>query len=1194
MDSGLPSLVTDLLKQLGSFAAQQALQELQLLVGVDDELQNLQYNFKMVQAMLNKAEERRLRDEAVKLWYDKLEDAYYMMDDVLDTWKTAKIKLQIQKEGGEKAAHSNAPAPLEKKMKKVWSFLPSPSCCFRQVDNVSVRHEVGHKIKKLNETLANILKGKQEFGIDSNSQPERVERLEIMSIVDVSKIVGRNEYKDDPLNNLLGVGSQQESNPLVISLVGIGGIGKSTLAKLAYNHPKVIAHFDKIMWVSVSDPFNECNVAKAIIQELDPKHESLKNTTTILQPLLRIVCDLIKDKKFFLVFDDVWAKDIPKESEKWEPFKDALTHGAQGSRILVTTRNEEVAHMMGSTKTRIINLGNLTIDDCWLIIKKIAFFDENIDQRKDLEPLGRQLAGKCQGLPLAAKLIGGYMCNKRRKEQWAEVLESSLWDLENVQEGLLVPLLLSYHELSPAEKQCFLFCVVFPKDHVIDRFELVIHWIAQGYIDSKQNMKMEDIAEKYFKKLAMRSFFQDFEEDKIDGRIKSCKMHDIVHDFAQKMTKDVCFTIKGDEEVEEDFKRARQLSLMVEETFLEFVYEAKNLRFLYLYFMSSQIVQSKLFNHLTCLRTLHLKGRYILELSNEVEKLIHLRYLKLSDLMIEKLPESICNLCNLQSLDVSECWDLKKLPQGIGKLINLRHLLLECEWYDEVRIKSFPKGIGRLTCLKTLQYFPVGKGEEICKPGELEHLNHIQGKLKIVGLSNVVDFGAIENTLKKKKELRYLGIFFNTLEEMKDEIEKEEEEETEEERRRKMEKDVAILNALEPPPCLESLEIDFYKGATMYPNWMMSKLTYLKRLIIRVCPNLEQLPPLGKLPLLEELEIREAPMIRKVGDEFLGIDIEEEELSESSNNKDIIIFPNLKSLTFEYLEEWEEWTGMGGTIEEEKKDNSANAFVTNNTPKIKIMPLLHSLRLQTCDNLKSLPDYLRNTPLLKELEINACPILKQRCERWIRDYWPNISHIPNIKIDYEYVQKDGQLLESIDLEYAEELQFQEVLMGSVITSKLANNEALTLLPLLSSPTPTIQAILPTPEPEPAKEAGESSYSFCEICVERKDSDQMFKTESCVHLFCSDCIGKHVATKIQESLTVVTCPGLDCKGVIELDACRAVLPKDVLDRWDDALCFQNTVDVVKVDKIEGSNHEKDDGAGFEADEQVEVNVDEEDF
>ncbi|KAM3749878.1 hypothetical protein ACB098_05G219200 [Castanea mollissima] len=1020
MAEALLPLVTDLLKQLGSFAAQQALQELQLLVGVDDELQNLQYNLKMVQAMLNKAEERRLRDDAVKLWYDKLEDAYYMMDDVLDTWKTAEMKLQIQKEEeGEKAAHSNAPAPLEKKMKKVWSFFPSPSCCFHQVDKVSVRHEVGHKIKKLNETLANILKGKQEFGIDLNSQPERVERQEITSIVDVSKIVGRNEYKDDPLNNLLGVGSQQESNPLVISLVGIGGIGKSTLAKLAYNHPKVIAHFDKIMWVSVSDPFNECNVAKAIIQELDPKHDSLKNTTTILQPLLRIVCDLIKDKKFFLVFDDVWAKDIPKESEKWEPFKDALIHGAQGSRILVTTRNEEVAHMMGSTKSHIINLGNLSVDDCWLIIRKITFIDENIDRHKDLEPLGRKLANKCHGLPLAAKLIGGYMCNKRRIEQWEKVLENSLWELEDVEKGLLGPLLLSYYELSLAEKKCFLFCVVFPKDHKIDRFELIIHWMAQGYIDidSKRNMEMEDMAEKYFKKLAMRSFFQDFEENEINGRIESCKMHDIVHDFAQTMTKDVYFTIEGDEEVKIDFKRARQLSLIVKETFPESVYEAKNLRFLNLDFTCSQIVQPKLFDNLTCLRTLHLKGQSIIELPNEVEKLIHLRYLKLSFYEIKELPENICNLCNLQSLDVSWCRQLEKLPKGIGKLINLRHLLLGDK--GELKIKSFSKGIGRLTCLKTLRHFPIGvggKGEEISNLGELEYLNHIQGELWISGLKNVVDFGAIENTLKKKNYLRDLYLEFNTLEEF--ENEEEEEEETEEERRRKMEKDVAILNALEPPPCLESLVIGFfYKGTTMYPNWMMSKLTYLKRLAIGYCPNLKLLPPLGKLPLLEELDIDCNPMIRKVGDEFLGIDIEEEELSESSknnNNKDIIIFPNLRSLKFYSLEKWEEWTGMGGTIEEEEeKNNSANAFVTNNTPNIKIMPLLHSLRIWSSGNLKCLPDYLYNTPLQK-LDIDECPILEQRCERGIGDYWPNISHIPNIMMKRKYVQRDGQLGDSAD------------------------------------------------------------------------------------------------------------------------------------------------------------------------------------
>ncbi|XP_075664812.1 putative disease resistance protein RGA3 [Castanea sativa] len=1015
------ALLTDLSKQLASIAFQLAKQEIKLLVGVDEEVQKLQDKLGFIKAMLDDAEKRHaVKRDIEKLWLEQLQDKYYEMDDVLDTWTTARIKAEIEKEEG-KPADITAPAVVKK---KVCSFFPSPSCCF----NLPLRHDLGHKIKKLNEKLDEILNDREKYGIDFNRQPEVVERPRTTSFVDESDIIGRDTYRDDLLSVLLGKGSPKERKPHVISLVGMGGLGKTTLAQIAYNHSEVKAHFDKRMWVCVSDPFDQCKVAKAIIESLEGQSPS----TTELQSLLDKLYSLIEGKRLFLVLDDVWTED----STKWEPFRNALKYGAEGSRILVTTRKTRVANMMESSP--IINLGVLSSDVCWLIIKKIAFFDDYGEQYRDLEDLGKQLANKCQGLPLAAKILGSYLRDKMSKKEWEKVLHNDLWELEDIENGLLGPFFLSYYELSSSEKQCFLFCAVFPKDYQFNKFELIINWMAQGYINSKENMEMEVRAEDYFENLAMRSFFQDFEKDENNV---SCKMHDIVHDFAESMAKDVCFKINYScDKVEKNFKRARQLSLIVNGTFPKSVYKAKNLRFLNVDFTWSPIVQPKLFDHLTCLRTLHLEDMSILELPNEVEKLIHLRLLKLSCEKIKELPESICNLCNLQSLDFSECVELEKLPQAIGKLINLRHLLLG--EIAALKIKSFSKGIGRLTCLKTLRYFPIGvggKGEEICKLGELEYLNHIQGTLWILGLKNVVDFGAIENTLKKKNHLRDLRLSFNTFEEIyefekveeetekeeTEEFEKEEEEEeieTEEERRRKMEKDVAILNALEPPPCLESLIIGFfYKGTTMYPNWMMSKLTYLKKLKIRNCPNLKLLPPLGKLPLLEELAIGVTPMIRKVGDEFLGIDIEEEELSESSkknNSKDTIMFPNLTYLRFEELEEWEEWTGMGGTIEEEEeeeKDNSANAFVTNNTPNIKIMPLLHSLEIWNCGNLKCLPDYLRNTPLQK-LEIYDCPILEQRCERGIGDYWPNISHIPNIVIDFKHVQRDGQLGASADSE----------------------------------------------------------------------------------------------------------------------------------------------------------------------------------
>nr|XP_023890802.1 putative disease resistance protein RGA3 [Quercus suber] len=655
MADALLSLATDLLKQLGSTSVQQAQQEINLIVGVEEEIEKLSNSFKIVQAMLNNAEERQWTEAAVKLWLDQLRDVYYMMDDVLDKWNTARIKSEILKEE-ERVVTNNNPAALKKKKKKVpCSFFPSLSCCFRQVDNLSLRREIGHRVENLKQTLDNILKDKvmYRFDLTRHSHVE-VERPTTTSFVDVSDIIGRDNYRNELLSNLLGVGTQEERNPRVISLVGMGGIGKSTLAQLAYNHSKIQAHFEVKIWICVSDPFDQCKVAKAIIQEVDPKHESL-NKVTEFQTLLREINDLIGEKKFFLVLDDVWTDDFTK----WESFRNVLKCGAQGSRILVTTRKNRVAEMMESS--HMINLGVLSLDDCWLMFSKIAFSNKDLHQHRDLEELGRKLANKCKGLPLAVKTLGSHMRSKRSKEVWERVLHNNLWEVEDIEKGLLGPLLLSYNELSLSEKQCFLYCVVFEKDHQFNRLELIIHWMAQGYINSKGNMEMEDIAEEYFQKLAMCSFFQDFKKDKNNGRIESCKMHDIVHDFAQSMTKDVCLTIEGDKEVNINFKRARQLSLIVKETFPESVYEAKNLRFLKLdFFMSSQIVQPKLFDNLACLRTLHLEGQSILELPNEVEKLIHLRYLKLSCYEMEELPEKW--LPPLGKLPLLEELEIKDAP----------------------------------------------------------------------------------------------------------------------------------------------------------------------------------------------------------------------------------------------------------------------------------------------------------------------------------------------------------------------------------------------------------------------------------------------------------------------------------------------------------------------------------------------------
>ncbi|XP_030964869.1 putative disease resistance protein RGA1 [Quercus lobata] len=563
------TLLIDLFKQLGSIAVQLAKQEINLLVGVDEEVQKLRGKLGMIKAMLDDAEERhavKLRTE--KFWLEQLQNQYYEMDDILDTWNTARIRAEIEKEEG-KPADTNAPVVVKK---KVCSFIPSPSCCF----NLPLRHDVGHMIRKLNEKLDMIFKDKATYGIDFNRQPDVVERPTTTSFVDVSQIFGRNSYRDDPLKNMLGVGSLEETNSYcVISLVGLGGIGKTTLAQLAYNHHDVQAHFQKRMWICVSDPFDQCNVAKAIIKEVDPDHGPLNDTN--LQTLLSKIHDLIKHKKYFLVLDDVWTEDF----QKWEPFKIALKNDVQGSRILVTTRKQRAAEVMGSVLT--INLKVLSDEDCWSIFSKIAFSNE--EQLKYLEDIGRKLASKCKGLPLAAKTLGSLMQNKRSTEQWNNILDSHMWELEDIEKGLLAPLLLSYYELPSTMRRCFSSCAVFPKDHLFSRDQLLFHWMAQGYIESKANMELEDIVEEYFEKLAMRSFFQDFREyDYAYARILSFKMHDIVHDFAQFMTKNESFEIDGDKKLEIDCQSARHLRLEISKEMqcLESIYHAKSLRTLFL------------------------------------------------------------------------------------------------------------------------------------------------------------------------------------------------------------------------------------------------------------------------------------------------------------------------------------------------------------------------------------------------------------------------------------------------------------------------------------------------------------------------------------------------------------------------------------------------------------------------------------
>ncbi|XP_044496007.1 putative disease resistance protein RGA3 [Mangifera indica] len=944
------AIVSFVLKQLGSILSEQASgfikKQVSLVGDVEEEVDKLTHHLRAIQAVLFDAEQKQMKEEAVRVWLHRLKDVCYDMEDVLDEWHTAILKLRI--EGGH---DHNALAPK----KKVCCFFPSPCFGFKEV---LLRCDIAVKITDINKKLDAIAKEKNYYNLNVILAIERPDnqQLQTTSFIDVSDIIGRDNLKNDLVSKLLCEGSEQ--NLHIISLVGMGGIGKTTLAQFAYNNNQVENNFDKRIWVCVSDPFDQFKVAKAIIESLEGHTPNIVE----LQPLFQCICDSIKNKKFLLVLDDVWTENF----QKWEPFYHCLRNGCRGSKILITTRKELVARMMNSHD--IMNVGELSYEENWLLFRELALSERSLGEYENLEEIGRKIVSKCKGLPLATKTIGSLLRFKKSKEEWQRVLCSELWKLENIKKGLLAPLMLSYQDLPPMVKRCFVYCSIFPKDcGYMFKHWLIEYWMAQGYLELEKDGENEEIIGKeYFNCLMTRSLLQE-------NNSWYYKMHDIVYDFAQFLGNNECLSIEvhgvEDPLANSSHHKVRHLMLCLKGVGTSFptsICRLKWLRSLIIEFkpvvsnpLTSDILV-RLFNELTCLRLLKLDARFNFEeIPKEIEKLIHLRYLNLFYQQWEhkiKLPESLCELYNLHTLRLGNCL-VETLPQGIGKLENLRRLKLDLCYRSPLYM---PKGVEKLTGLQKLSEFVIPRGgdhdNKACSFEGLKNLNRLEGTLTVKGLGNLTDVsdGKLTNVFKNKEKLNELVLEF---------YESEEEE-------RLGENDEQILKTLQLPPNLEDLSISRYRGSTVpSTNWM--NLTKLKKLVLRACCNCKHLHQLGNLPFLKLLKLKGMSRVKKVDDDFWGI-----ESKTSSSSSLCVHFPKLTELRFSSMREWEEW------------DCKVEEF----------MPCLAVLFLASCPKLKALPDRLLQRTTLHHLQISGSPILTERYNKETGEDWPKISHIPDISI----------------------------------------------------------------------------------------------------------------------------------------------------------------------------------------------------
>ncbi|CAJ2639970.1 unnamed protein product [Trifolium pratense] len=738
------------------------IEEVNLLKGVHKEFSDIKDELESMQAFLKDADRRAATEgdidntsEGVKTWVKHVREAAFRIEDIIDDYLIHVEQQPLDDTGCVAVLH------------KIAQLLKT----------MIHRHQIASEIKDIKLSVCGIKKRSKRYGFQIQNSIEQGSRSfrgsqnakwhdpRMASLyLDEAEIIGFQE----PKNELTGWLLEGRSERTVIAVVGMGGLGKTTLAKQVFNNKEVVGHFDCRVWITVSESYYIEGLLRGMLNELyKQKGDTPPQDISQMDrgSLISVLRNYLQQKRYVFVFDDVWNIHF------WNEIENACIDNRMGSKIFITTRKMDVAkNCQKSSFIEVHQLQPLTDDQSFELFKKKTFQLDDSDGccPNELNDISFKIAKKCKGLPLAIVAIGGLLSTKEKNViEWRRFCKNMTLELKKDSNLIAINkiLALSYEDLPFHLKSCLLYFGMYPEHYIVHSKTLIRQWIAEGFVKEESWNTLEEVAEGYLTELIHRSLVQ-VSSVTIDGKIKSCCVHDLTRAMILEKCEDLslCKHISGNghSSLSGIIRRLSITTLSIdftkciENSHVRSLFLFANFHFGQFEFLSEDFMR-RIFTEYRRLKVLEFEASGLRNIIHEnLGNLVYLKYLSFKNSIIEinqrELPKSIGKLLNLETLNLGSNRSYK-IPKEVSNLRKLRHF-----YGYRMSLLQLKGGIGGMESLQTLSSVKIDDDDDVGRE-LIKELGKLR-QLRKLSLINVTEdhISTLSSSLNEMQHLENLSI----------------------------------------------------------------------------------------------------------------------------------------------------------------------------------------------------------------------------------------------------------------------------------------------------------------------------------------------------------------------------------------------------------------------------------------------------